>query len=320
MTPELVVHADWGSAPKKRWMACAVRQNGRYRALLPTLAGPPQTLLSRLRADAGVGGCLFLGFDFPIGVPSVYAGLAGVQSFLGLLPLLGTGTWADFFTLAELPDQISLSRPFYPYSTGGTCHQHLLDGLGVASIRELLRVCERGGQGRRDACALFWTLGGNQVGRAAIIGWRDVLQPALADTSASVTIWPFHGPLFALFGPGRTVIAETYPTEFYGHLGLASPPSRAGAKSGKQVQTDRRANAAALLHMAARLGVDIDPGLKALIDNGFEADKEGEDRFDAVVGLIGMLNVLLGGKASGEPNLPEVHSLEGWILGQVFTP
>ena len=139
MTPELVVHADWGSAPKKRWMARAVRQNGRYLASPPELAGSPPTLLSRLRADAGAGGCLFLGFDFPIGVPSVYAGLAGLQSFLGLLPLLGTGPWADFFTIAEQPDQISLSRPFYPYRPGGTCHQHLLDGLGVASMQELLR-------------------------------------------------------------------------------------------------------------------------------------------------------------------------------------
>ena len=116
------------------------------------------------------------------------------------------------------------------------------------------------------------------------------------------------------------MVAETYPTEFYGHLDVAFPPSRSGAKSGKQVQADRRANAGALLGLAVRLSVDIDPALKTLIDDGFGAAKDGEDRFDAVVGLIGMLNVLLGGKASGEPNLPEVHSLEGWILGQTFTP
>lgn len=34
---------------------------------------------------------------------------------------------------------------------------------------------------RRAACPLFWTLGGNQAGKAAIAGWRDILQPALLD-------------------------------------------------------------------------------------------------------------------------------------------
>ena len=39
----------------KRWIARAVRQDGRYRASPPELAGPPPTLLSRLRADARSG-------------------------------------------------------------------------------------------------------------------------------------------------------------------------------------------------------------------------------------------------------------------------
>ena len=46
----------------------------------------------------------------------------------------------------------------------------------------LLRRCERGGNGHKQACCLFWTLGGNQVGKAAIIGWRDVLAPALRNS------------------------------------------------------------------------------------------------------------------------------------------
>ena len=41
-----------------------------------------------------------------------------------------------------------------------------------------MRQCERGGTGYREGCCLFWTLGANQAGKAAIIGWRDVLAPA----------------------------------------------------------------------------------------------------------------------------------------------
>jgi len=35
------------------------------------------------------------------------------------------------------------------------------------SGKDLLRLCERATPDRGDACMLFWTLGGNQVGKAA---------------------------------------------------------------------------------------------------------------------------------------------------------
>ena len=59
--------------------------------------------------------------------------------------------------------------------------KHLLNGLGFNNhkIDVLLRKCEIGRIGRRAACSLFWTLGGNQVGKGAIAGWRDLLGPAL---------------------------------------------------------------------------------------------------------------------------------------------
>lgn len=46
--------------------------------------------------------------------------------------------------------------------------------------------------GRNAACPLFWTLGANQVGKGAIIGWRDVLSPALHDDKG-VFLWLFDG-------------------------------------------------------------------------------------------------------------------------------
>jgi hypothetical protein len=58
------------------------------------------------------------------------------------------------------------------------------------------------------------------------------------------------------------------------------------------------------------------PKLVSEIRDGFGDDKFGEDRFDAVVGLFGMLAVLLNLRDAGAPQLPEVQRVEGWILGR----
>ena len=44
---------------------------------------------------------------------------------------------------------------------------------------------------------MFWTLGGNQVGKAMIVGWRDLLAPARR-AGGDVAIWPFDGALAEL--------------------------------------------------------------------------------------------------------------------------
>ena len=64
-----------------------------------------------------------------------------------------------------------------------------------------------------------WTLGGNQVGKAAISGWRELLAPARR-AGIDVGRWPFDGALAALLSTRRFVVAETYPGEVYEHLGL----------------------------------------------------------------------------------------------------
>src|SRR5579871_2953882 len=66
--------------------------------------------------------------------------------------------------------------------------------------------CEWRTATRGDACVLFWTLGGNQVGRAAIIGWQDVLAPAMRAMTPPLFLWPFHGTLADLHAPGRVVV------------------------------------------------------------------------------------------------------------------
>ena len=153
-----------------------------------------------------------MGFDFPIGVPEPYASAAGIEEFKSLLFALGTGAWEDFFTVSRIAAEISVHRPFYPFRPGGTKQAHVLKALGLQHIDDLRRRCERKQSGRRAACALFWTLGANQVGKGAIVGWRDVLAPALRDDK-NVALWPFDGRLDELLRPGKIVIAETYPAE-----------------------------------------------------------------------------------------------------------
>ena len=41
-----------------------------------------------------------------------------------------------------------------------------------------------------------------------------------------------------------------------------------------------------------------------------------QDGFDAVVGLLGMLNVVLQARPPGEPDDPEIRAIEGWMLGR----
>jgi hypothetical protein len=298
--PGLVAHADWSVDARKRWLASATLQaNDRYRASAPQPVGPLPTLLKGLDAEAGEGPIL-LGFDFPIGLPRVYAKRKGIEDFVTALTGFGDG----FYSVAALPDQISLDRPFYPHRPGNRVRQHLLIGLAFASWTDLLRRCDQ----QAGACAIFWTLGGQQVGKAAITGWRDLLAPALRD-GLDLALWPFQGRLDDLLTRHRFVVAETYPAEFYRHLGL-------DLRGGKRKQPVRANNAKRLLAWAEGARVDPEDGLVRQIRGGFGTGADGDDRFDAAIGLFGMLNVVLGHRPSGEPDDDDVRRVEGWILGQ----
>jgi prephenate dehydratase len=298
----LVYHADWSSDAGKRWAARAVRTGGGWRALATEPVEDVGTLLDRLRGDAG-DGPVVAGFDFPIGVPRAWARRTGVRSFRGLLPVLGQGRWADFYRPAERPEEISLERPFYPQRGARTRQHELVAALGVSSMDELLRRVDRRTERRRAACALFWTLGANQVGKAAITGWRDLLAPALRK-GLDVALWPFEGPLEQLVSNGRAVVVETYPAAFYAALGVT------GAKSSRE---DRGGSAAALRSAARDLDVELDERLAEELHGGFADD----DRFDAFAGLLGMIAVLEGRLPSGEPrDDADVLTIEGWMLGE----
>lgn len=307
----LVAHCDWSVAAGKRWMAVGrLDVDGGAIAEAPERVGDPATLIERLRRRAN-GSTVLVGLDFPIGVPTAYAKRAGIGSFPGFLRALTAGNREQFFEVAAHPTDISVERPFYPAAPGSSKQQHLVDVLGVGGIDDLRRVCERSGGGRRAAAPLFWLVGAAQVGRAALSGWREVLIPALHQ-GHGVTMWPFDGELAPLLDRGEVVIVETYPAEFYGHFQAHPGPG------GKRTRSGRAPACAALDAAADRLAVTLTGNARRALDDGFGDGADGEDRFDAFAGLVGMLNIVLGQRQPGPPSTvgPEVIAVEGWIFGQ----
>jgi hypothetical protein len=159
---------------------------------------------------------------------------------------------------------------------------------------------------------VFWTLGANQSGKAAIAAWRDWLGPALAE-GAPIALWPFAGPLHSLLAPGRAALAEVYPAEALRQLGLRIAGS-------KRAQGPRRALAEDLRAAMARLGVLPSPALALAVHDGFGSDPAGEDRLDCVLGLLCLVAVLDGARPDHVPEDAWIRRWEGWVLGQTDMP
>ena len=310
--PRVVAHADWSISADKRWLTvaeCAV--GGRYHVHAPVPVGDPGDLPRHLSERAKLNPVL-LGVDFPLGLPIAYARSAGVEAFAPWLDEADTGNWSNFFELCESVEDISLERPFYPRRPGGTSHTQLVDALGASSIDDLRRRCERKTDRRGAAAPLFWTLGAQQVGRAAISGWRDMLQPARRGRDVVVRLWPFEGSLGELLHRKTIVVAETYPAESAVQIGIGAP----GRRWSKRRQSDRAAHAHALTEWARDRRVTLDEALYPLVRDGFGDLAHGEDQFDSLIGLAGMLDVVLGVRPEMPPMSNERRIVEGWILGQ----
>ena len=288
----IVVHADWGTNPAKQQVAAARRDSaGRWCAYAPIQTGVGGSLRRRLHVDESEP-VVMIGFDFPIGIPRAYAARAGITSFPEFLHEAGHGVWADFFEVADSPDEVCVERPFYPQTympKGAKKRSHLTEGLGI-DYEDLLRRCDVASAGRGAACAIFWTCGGNQVGKGAISGWKLLQQEPMASTP----IWPFDGPLDDLLSAPGTVVVETYPTECSRQLGF-------GPVIGKRQQAVRRSHATSIIGVTRQLGVDLEPKLESQIQDGFGSAANGDDKFDAVIGLLGMLNVVIGDRSPGSP-------------------
>lgn len=299
-------HADWSISAVKRWAARADRQGYSFFVHSPVQVLDSRTFLSRARARER---STLIGFDFPLGLPAAYGIATGLGNFREALNRFGNGEWQDWYQVANHQSMISHRRPFYPHAPGGKKQAHLLAALGLETIDQLRRQCERSTPYRRAACPLFWTLGGNQVGKAAISGWQELVLPALVHSDTR--LWPFDGDLEELSCGGTLVLAETYPAEAYGHVGV-----RLGPRMSKRVQRDRRNVAAAVLEWAAARGHTLSSELREELEDGFGHRADGEDRFDAVLGLCGMIEVATGHRADGAPYSDAVREWEGWIMGQ----
>ena len=271
----------------------------------------PGTLIARLRIAAG-GGAVALGVDFPIGLPRAYAarhgGGAGFPAFLR-----GLADRPGFFQVCANLEEARPERPFYPARgvRGMTRAAHAA-ALGFEAAAELSRLCDRATAERPAGAPLFWTLGANQTGKAAIAAWRDWLVPALA-AAAPPLLWPFDGDFCELLTPGAVVLAETYPAEALRHLGLR-------LRGSKRRQADRAAIGPALLAAMARLEARAEAGMARMIEDGFGADAAGEDRFDSVLGVLAVINVIAGNRPDGTPDDPWLRRWEGWVLGQTALP
>lgn len=312
MLPNLIIHADWGTDPRKRVaVAASLLPGGRYRVDAPRQVRQAGSPRERLGIPAGMPGAVLVGFDFPIGVPAAYAKRAEISSFRDALTRFGEGEWRDFYKVCETPSEISVHRPFYPYRPGGTKRKHQEDALGMTGD-ELRRLCERKTASRNAACSLFWTLGANQVGKAAISGWKEFVQPMLCEGDR-VGLWPFDGLLADLLKTKSVVIVETYPAEFYGHLGLRFPGGRDG---GKQSQSARTALADQLLVEADRLETTPSDAAREAVTIGYGARSDGEDDFDAMVGLLGMVKHLRAGAVPEAPPDTAITRFEGWMIGR----
>jgi hypothetical protein len=306
----LAAHADWSLDARKRWVAVARFESGVWQVRDPAPVGEVGTFLARLRS-AAAGAPVALGLDLPLGLPRAYAGRLPDAGFVPFLRRIARV--ASFFEAATTLAEVGADRPFYPArgARGMTRAAHAA-ALGLAGAADLSRACDRATLERPAGAPLFWTLGPNQTGKAALAAWRDMLASALS-IDGEVHIWPFAGPFRTLVRPGAMALAETYPAEALRHLGIRLSGS-------KRRQLDRAVVGPALLDAMARLGAKPDLPLATAIRDGFGADATGEDRFDCVLGVLCVLNVLAGGRPDSAPDDPWIQRWEGWVLGQTALP
>jgi hypothetical protein len=310
LDPSLAAHADWSVNPRKRWVTVAHRTTTGWCLMAPRLVGDVSTFLTRLVHEAG-GGAVALGADLPIGVPRAYAVSRKETDFLAFLR--GVSGLPNFFRVCARLDDIGPERPFYPMRgiAGMTRLSHAL-ALGLADASALSRACDRATAERPAGAPLFWTLGANQSGKAAIAAWQHMILPALMH-NGRLRLWPFEGPFRSLLSPRSVALAETYPAEALRHLGIR-------LRGSKRRHADRCSMAGALMTaMDQQVATPADT-MRLAVQEGFGIDASGEDRFDSVLGVLCVLNVLAGNRPDIAPADPWIERWEGWVLGQTALP
>jgi hypothetical protein len=295
--PKLVIAADWSVNPaKRRWVSAERTIDGKFLVSAPTPVGDLKDFWASVRSGLSPSDGVLVGFDFPIGLPAEYAKATGPNAFREALRGFGTGDWENFYKLSDAP---AWRQPFSPsdYKLPKS-KSRLIAALG-GTANGIKRNCDR----NSGAESLFFTTGAKQVGRGAIVGWRDVLAPQLE----RLKIWPFDGPLDQLLSSGGTTIVEIYPRQAYKDLDL-----RIGISGARKTEKEHRRLALSKLSLNwpfERIVLDTEAAIE--LSEGFKS----EDDFDAFAGLISMLIVLDHGR-TGEPRHDmDVLNMEGWIFG-----
>ena len=315
LSPVVAAHADWSVNADKRWMSVARRDDGLWKIGMPEKVGDATTLAARL-LDRAAGAAVVLGVDFPLGLPRAYSKIAGIADFT--VWLAGLDPADGVFRPCATLDEVSLARPFYPLKSMAGAGQmaRLAAALGLNDAAALRRAVDCRTARRPAGAPLFWTMGANQCGKAALSGWRDCLLPAFT-RNVPLRLWPFAGTLPDLLAPDIVAIAETYPAEAMVQTGLKLVGSKRRRQDRSALSPALRAHFAACRHTPAR-------DLVALIEDGFGARPEGEDAFDSLLGVLGLIRVIDGAPDGTEAGLPGdepvIRATEGWVLGQVDPP
>jgi Transcription elongation factor, GreA/GreB, C-term len=313
--PQRIAHADWGTAASKCIVATAELHDGIYHAQQPRAVLAGHGLIERMRLVSQDSQSTLLGFDFPLGVPRAYAQLAGITNFADWFRQLDLDS--PFFEVASGIDEVSIQQPFFPRlittkSTGIQARFHQALGL---TAEQMLRRCDRPHCGHGGASPMFWALGPKAVAKMTLAGWRNTIRPALAEPRRLYTIWPFDGPMAELLEGSDAVIVETYPRDAYLQLGLKMGlPGTAKTK-----QADRAADAPCMFDWCVANAVRPEDRLSDQITGGFGDGKDGEDQFDAVVGLFGMIDAMRRASEPELPDDPQVRLVEGWMFGRHAT-
>ncbi len=302
-------HADWSINPAKRRLSWAALYGETWHISAPQPVGAPRDLLARLH-HAASGAPLAFGVDFPLGLPRAYAKAAAIADFPTWLRGLQPND--PIFQVCDTIADLSLARPFYPRgAVSGPGHRDAqARALGFAATEDLSRAVDHPTARRPGGAPLFWTLGANQCGKAALSAWRDCLLPGFA-ARLPLHLWPFEGDFHTLLRPNSITIAETYPAEALVQLELSLQGS-------KRRQSDRARLAPALLDTLTRLRATPSPELRAVIIDGFSAAATGEDAFDSLLGLLNVIAVING--APERDPLSPCDPVEGWVLGQIDPP
>lgn len=259
-------------------------------------------------ANHGKTNAIWLGLDMPIGFLNAWYDGVNIKDFKALITVFHSHGLQDFFKVCETPDQIRHDRPFYPQSSGlkgSVKRDHLIKALGLPNFDALHRACEFPTDKRNAACPSFWTLGANQVGKGMLHGLKHLIIPGYED---GFHIWPFSGDLETCTQkPGVTLI-ETYPGEIYGWFDIPSELTKSNQNSRKNYLHQ-------LCDNARTKGIEISPAVWADIADGFGPEDGKDDAFDALIGVMGLIEIAEGRRPEHLPHTPTVLEREGWIVG-----